>query len=125
MYSPVVVAARPLLLYVVLNMLTQVTLWRARWNGFQLERQGRLRYLIYRPEGWTSKKAQANTQFQPIIFLHGLGIGKQSARQTKEYLTRTRIGWLFRAHPATPRSKHIRNAPDPDSPPATHLSGYF
>ena len=75
--DPVRVAQRPLALYLITNALTYLAVRKAIRGGFKQEKQGRLSYLIYRPEGWTPGKAikDGTPRYRPVIFLHGLGIG--------------------------------------------------
>lgn len=70
------VSSRPLLLYLVTNALTYFTIYKACRKGFKKEREGRLEYLILRPDGWTREKAEEDSKYVPIWFFHGLGIGE-------------------------------------------------
>ncbi|PWN41832.1 hypothetical protein IE81DRAFT_291303 [Ceraceosorus guamensis] len=78
--DPVRVQSRPLACYLFANALSRFTVMRAESNGFSLEQEGRLRYLVRRPPRWTRQLAEARdartaSLHRPIIFLHGLGIG--------------------------------------------------
>jgi hypothetical protein len=107
--DPVVVHSRPLLLYLVVNAVSYVTLLRAQWDGFKLERKGRIRYLIYRPPQWTAEAAAKDpSKYRPIVFLHGLGIG---LGQYASLIRRLRHTHLTRTHPLLiPLQPHISQA---------------
>jgi hypothetical protein len=107
--DPVVVHSRPLLLYLVVNAVSYITLLRAQWDGFKLEQKGRIRYLIYRPPQWTPKvAAEEPSKYRPIVFLHGLGIG---LGQYSSLIKQLRHTHLTRTHPLLiPLQPHISQA---------------
>lgn len=73
-----------------------LTLQRAQRDGFKLEKEGRLKYIIRRPAGWTRELAEANSRYRPIIFLHGLGIGLGQYAEFIKLLTKSD---LAKTHP--------------------------
>jgi hypothetical protein len=107
--DPVVVKSRPLLLYMAINAVSYVTILHAQWDGFTLERQGRIKYLIYRPPEWTREKAKEEPAlYRPIVFLHGLGIGLGQYGSLVRYLRKTA---LTHTHPLLiPLQPHISQA---------------
>ncbi|UZJ54002.1 hypothetical protein CBS101457_003322 [Exobasidium rhododendri] len=107
--DPVKVTSRPLLLYLAVNAVSMVTLLHAQWDGFSLERQGRIKYLIYRPPNWSKEKAKEHPSlYRPIVFLHGLGIGLGQYGSLIRYLRKTP---LTRTHPLLiPLQPHISQA---------------
>lgn len=106
--DPVVVTARPLALYAAVNLVSQWTIWSAKRHGFEKEQEGRMKYLIRRPDGWSAHLAKRDKRYRPIIFLHGLGIGLGQYAQLVHHLADSHLG---QTHPIlVPLQPHISQA---------------
>ncbi|BGP37379.1 hypothetical protein JCM10450v2_001288 [Rhodotorula kratochvilovae] len=72
--DPLRVTSRPLLLYVVVNLLQKAVMGRALTRGFKKCEDGDTRYLVRVPEGW-EPRPDLHEDERPLVFIHGLGMG--------------------------------------------------
>ncbi|WWC73569.1 uncharacterized protein I206_107541 [Kwoniella pini CBS 10737] len=74
--DPVQAKARPLILYVLTNMINlflQEVVYP--YQGMGLYREGDMEYLIRIPKDWTPEKGKRVANAIPVVYLHGLGFG--------------------------------------------------
>lgn len=72
--DPVRVAQRPFILYAFVWAAQKLVIGNAWLQGFRRHREGSTNYIIRIPPGWTPSTNAPESQ-QPLLFIHGLGMG--------------------------------------------------
>ncbi|KAJ9097607.1 hypothetical protein QFC21_004641 [Naganishia friedmannii] len=107
--DPVNTRPRPLFIYALLAFAEAQMLRTVYGNqlGFQLYREGDMDYLLRLPADWTPQKQDAEG-CDPILFLHGLGVGLVSASRIPLFFTRLKPhGSPFIHDPLQIQNKHV------------------